>query len=79
MLRGHRRVRLSEQQRLVGGNLGACNLDGLRAEPVAVVERHEAARTEQTSNRPSRERNARSSSFTTMLNLNNTTQTSLFS
>jgi hypothetical protein len=48
MLRGHRRVRLSEPQRLVGGNLGACNLDGLRAEPVAVVERHEAARTEHT-------------------------------
>ena len=48
VLRGNRRVRLGEQQRLVGGDLRARDLDDLRRQAAAVVERDEAARAEQT-------------------------------
>ena len=48
VLRGDVRVRLGEQQRLVGGDLRARNLDDLRRQAAAVVERDEAARAEQT-------------------------------
>ena len=47
VLRGNRRVRLGEQQRLVGGDLGARDLDDLGRQAAAVVERNEAARAEQ--------------------------------
>ena len=48
VLRGNVRVRLREQQRLVGGDLRARNLDDLCRQAAAVVERDEAARAEQT-------------------------------
>ena len=41
-------MRLSEQQRLVSGDLRTRNLDNLRRQAATVVERDEAARTEQT-------------------------------
>jgi hypothetical protein len=52
VLRGDRRVRLGEQRRLVGGDLGARDLDGLRGEMAAVVERRRSGPSKR-SNRPS--------------------------
>jgi hypothetical protein len=48
VLRGDRRMRLSEQQRLVRGDLRTRNLDNLCRQAATVVERDEAARAEQT-------------------------------
>ena len=48
VLRGNGRVRLGKQQRLVGRDLRARDLDDLRRQAAAVVERDEAARAEQT-------------------------------
>ncbi len=46
VLRGNRRVRLGDPQRLVGRHLRAHDLDDLRRQMAAEVERHEAARLE---------------------------------
>ena len=48
VLGGNGRVRIGKQQRLVGRDLGARNLDDLRRQAAAIVERNEAARAEQT-------------------------------